>query len=124
MSLRHGQWPHKIAGVSNHALVRYLQRVKGHDILSVISLLRAHPGIDRDYVLLGVLAARRVDLEAVRRSIRAEVDANKRSAVPWDNNKFLICGPTGRFVVAKDGVVVTCYRLSIKALLRARLRSA
>jgi hypothetical protein len=105
-------WPHRISNVTNHALIRYLARVRGVDVHGAKRWLKAQQASTEPAMVLSLLEARGIEVESIRKAVLAEVTEHRRCAEPWEEGQFLIHGKTGRFVVnAKDGWVVTSYEL-------------
>jgi hypothetical protein len=106
-------WPHRIRGVSDHALVRYLGRIEGWDIVHVAEWLKDEGHPVTDPMILWAMAQAGLDVDAARARVFAEVDDRKRDAIPSEitPGHFMVTAASGvRYIVTADGRVVTTLR--------------
>ena len=102
-------WPRYIFRVTDHAVLRYIQRILAVDVAAIKARLVALGAEPRDAVVLSCLEAQGIAVEAIRRELHAQADSRKRDATHKhvDDDRFVIPGKNCRFLVGKDGHVVT-----------------
>ena len=100
-------WPRYIRGVTDHALVRFLERATVPGLASVAELIAQHRDLD-DTALLNRLHGRGVVVGYFRKLVQDDADANKRNAQALADGKFIIHGQYLPMVVSRHGYVITC----------------
>lgn len=106
-------WPHRIYGVTDHALIRFLARaaIPGYDTRTIAAWIAELRRDDSDdSAILKQLADHGVVVGWFRKVIQDEVDAHKRAAQLMEGGRFLIRGPSAPYVVSRSGYVITTLR--------------
>lgn len=100
-------YPHRIAYVSDHAMVRYLERIEQENVASVRRYLVSQ-GMkeDDDPIVLQFLEARGINVKEHRMKILADAEIHKREAKDAAGGKFSINGRLARYIVNAQGACV------------------